>query len=108
MRCRLIVSGEDSVGDGGGFDSGANVVDAQDVGSGQDGSDGCGVGRVKAVVPVGWVALKDGGERGSVREGVGEEALTRGSDEDGELELAEIFEMGEDGVVFVEALAEAQ
>ncbi len=41
-------------------------------------------------------------------EGVGEEALAGGSDEDGEVELAEAFEVREDGVVFVEALAEAE
>jgi len=41
-------------------------------------------------------------------EGVGEEAFARGSDEEGQAELVEALQVGEDGVVFVEALAEAE
>ena len=71
------------VGDGGGFDGGADVVDAEDVGSGEDGGDVGGSGGVEAIVHGGWFALKDGGECGSVGEGVREEAFAGGSDEDG-------------------------
>ena len=41
-------------------------------------------------------------------EGVGEEALSGDAGEEGEIELAEIIEMREEGVVFVEAFAEAE
>ncbi len=78
------------------------------MGSGEDGGDvGC-VGGVEAVVHGGWFALKDGRERSSVGEGVGEEAFARSSDEDGKVEFAEVFEMREDGVIFVEAFPEAE
>ena len=39
---------------------------------------------------------------------MGEEAFARGSGEEGQVELAELVEVGEEGVVFVELFAEAE
>jgi hypothetical protein len=78
------------------------------VGSGENGSDVCGVCCVEAIVGGGRFALKGGGERGGVGECVGEEAFAGGSDEDGKVELAEALEVREDRVVLVEAFAEAE
>ena len=41
-------------------------------------------------------------------EGVSEEAFAGGSDEEGQIELAELVEVGEERIVFVEAFAEAE
>jgi len=41
-------------------------------------------------------------------EGVGEEALAGGAGEDGQIELADLVEVGQQWVVFIEALAEAE
>ena len=68
---------------------------------------GCG-GGVETGFGGRWVALVDDGLRRDLGEGVGEEALARGSDEKGETELVELVEVGEDRIVIVEALAEAE
>jgi hypothetical protein len=41
-------------------------------------------------------------------EGVGEEAFAGGSGEQGQVELMELVEVGEEKIVFVEAFAEAE
>ena len=43
-----------------------------------------------------------------LREGAGEEAFAGGAGEDGQVELAEAVEVGEEGVIFVEYFAEAE
>ena len=81
--------GEDAVGDGGGFGGGADVVDAEDVGSGEDGGYVGGGGGVEAGLRGGRAAVK-GGEVGVLGEGVAEEAFAGGSDEDRLVELVEL------------------
>lgn len=86
---------EDAIGDSGCGDGGADVVDAEDVGSGEDGGgvgDGGGKPGVSGV----------GGER------AGEEALAGEAGEDGEPEGVELVEVGEQGIVLVEDFAEAE
>jgi hypothetical protein len=99
---------EDLVGDGGGFGGGADVVGADDVGAGEDGGHvSCG-GGVEAIFDGWYCAFKQDRERGVLREGVGEEGFAGDADEDGQVELVELGEVGEERVVFVEALAEAE
>jgi len=106
--CSQLKGGKDAVGDGGGFDGGADIVDAEDVGSCEyGGCVGCG-GSVETGFGGRRVPLVDDGLRWDLSEGVGEEALARGSDEKGETELVELVEVGEDRIVIVEALAEAE
>ena len=83
-------------------------MDAEDVGAGEDGGYVGGCSRVDTVCCRGDFAVKEKRQRGILAEGVGEEAFAGGSDEDGEIELVELVEVGEDGVVFIEFLAEAQ
>ncbi len=52
-----LKGGKDAVGDGGGFDGGADVVDAEDVGSGEDGGYVGGGGGVETGFGGRWVAL---------------------------------------------------
>ena len=78
------------------------------MGSGEDGGDVCCSGGVETVVHGGRFSPKDGCKLRCLHEGVGEETLAGSPDEDGQVELAEVLEMREDGVVFVEALAEAK
>ena len=82
MFLARLVRCEDAVGNGGGFYAGADVVNAEDVGSAEDGGDVSGIRGVETIVRGGWFALEHGRERGSVGEGIGEEALAGGSDED--------------------------
>lgn len=98
----------DAVGDGGGFRGCANVVDAEDVGSGENGCYVGGGGGVDAVTHVGLGFAKQDSQGGALSECVGEEAFAGNSREDGLIELVQLIEMGEQGVVFVEALAEAE
>ena len=101
------LKGEDAVGDGGSFGGGADVVDADDVGSGEDGGYiGCG-GGMEAGLRGGRGYMNDAGAGGS-REGMAEEAFAGDADEDGQVELAELVEVGEQGIVLVEVLAEAE
>jgi hypothetical protein len=106
-RESCLERGEDTVGDGGCLDGGADVVDAEDVGSGED----CGyVGSGGGVEPAlrGWDVGVKGGEAGVFGEGVAEEAFAGGPDEDGLVELVELVQVGQERVVFVEAFAEAE
>lgn len=105
--CSQLKGGKDAVGGGGGFDGGADVVDAEDVGSGQDDGSVRGSRGIETGFGGRWVSLVDDGLRWDLGQGVGEEALARGSDEKGETELVELVEVGEDRIVIVEALAEA-
>ena len=100
--------GENAVGDGGSFGGGADVVGADDVGAGEDGGYVGGVGGVEAVFHGGCTAVEKDCERRVLGEGVGEEAFAGDSGEEGQVELVELFEVGEEGVVFVEAFAEAE
>jgi len=105
--CRLE-SGENSVGDGGCFYGGADVVDAEDVGSGEDGCDvGCG-GRVDASVDDRLGLVLSCGAGAALGQRVAQKTLAGGSDKDGQVEVPELFEVCQQGVVFVEALAEAE
>ena len=78
-------------------------MDAKDVGSGEDG--GCvGGGRgLEAGVRRVQSQRADVGRRDS-----GEEAFAGEAGEDGLMQLVECVEVGEEGIVFVEALAEAE
>ena len=106
--CWGLSGGEDAVGDGGGFGGGADVVDAEDVGSGEDGRCvGCG-GGVEAGFYGGECLVQACGERGALEHGAGEEAFAGDSGEDGAVELVELVQVGQQRVVFVEALAEAE
>ncbi len=100
--------GEDAVGDGGGFDGRADVVGADDVGSGEDGGYVSGGGGVEAVFHGGCGSVEQDGERRVVGEGVGQEAFVGDACQEGQVEFVELVEVGEEGVVFVEALAEAE
>ena len=104
---------EDGVGYGGGFDGGADFVDAKDVGSGEDGryvDSGGGVGPD----PRGgtWGSKVSGGVFGVYRTrifyGLAEEALARGSYEDRVVELVELIQVGQEGEVGVADFAEAE
>jgi hypothetical protein len=93
---------EDGVGDGGGFAGGGEVVDAEDVGSGEDGGGLGGEGDVEALGGWGWVAVVEGCD------GFGEEAFAGQAGEEGEAEGVEVGEAGEEGVVAVATFAEAE
>ena len=83
-------------------------MDPEDMGSCEyGGCVGCGCG-VETGFGGRWVPLVEDGLRWDLGEGVGEEALARGSDEKGEIELVELVEVGEDRIVIIEALAEAE
>ena len=97
---------QDAVGNGGGIDRGTDVVCSDDVGAGEDGGYVGGGGGVETVFRRRTV-IKERGERGSLGEGVGEEAFAGGSGEKRKVELAELIEMGEERVVFAFAEAEA-
>ena len=87
-----LEGGKDAVGDGGGFDSGAHVVDAEDVGSCKDGGYvGCGGGVETGLR--GWDVSVKGRQAGALGEGVAEEAFAGGSDEDGLIEFVELVEV---------------
>ena len=89
-----IGEGEDAVGDGGGVAGGADFVDAEDVGSGEDRGRVCDGGR----------ELVD-----SLRMNrAGEKAFAGDAGEDWEAERVELIEVGEQRVVFVEDLPEAE
>jgi len=98
----------DAVGDGGGFDCGTDVVGADDVGAGEDGGCVGGGGGVETVFHRGCGAIEQDGERWVLGEGVGEEALAGDAGEERQGELAELVEVSEERVVFVEAFAEAE
>ena len=66
---------EDAVGYGSGFGGGADVVDAEDVSSGEDGRSVCSGGGMEAGFGGRWVSLVDGGLRRDLGEGVGKEAF---------------------------------
>ncbi len=98
---------EDGVGDAGCFDGCGDVVDANDMSSGEDGGGVGGEGGVEA--------LRDGRGRVGIgvadvggREGVGEEALAREADQKGAAEGVEGTELGEQGVVLVAKFSEAE
>ncbi len=97
-----LAGDEDGVGYGCGFEGGEDVVDADDVGSGEDGGYvGCG----------GGVEAGSGWRGGSVVEGCdgfGEEAFAGSCGEDGELEALEGIEVGVEGVVLVADFAEGE
>jgi hypothetical protein len=63
---------------------------------------------VEAVFHRGCVAAEKDSERRILGQGMGEEAFAGGSGEEGQVELAELIEVGEERVVFVEAFAEAE
>ncbi len=104
----FLTGGQDAVGYGGGFYGGADVVRADNVCAGEDGSYVGGGGGVETVFHVGWGSVQVDGQRRILRQGVSEEALAGGSDEKGLVELAELVEVGEERVVFVEAFAETE
>jgi hypothetical protein len=98
---------EDGVGDGGGVAGGADVVDAEDVGSGEDGGyigglggDGAGLWG-DGLAGVGGVFVEGG-------DGLAEEAFTGDAAEDGQVELVEVGEVAQEGVVLEAELAEAE
>ena len=104
----MLAGGEDAIGDGGGFDSGADIVSAQDVGATKD---GCCVGRsggVEAVSHGRYVSVEERRQRWVLGEGAGEKAFAGGSGEDGQVESTETVEVGEEGVIFVKYFAEAE
>lgn len=80
---------------------------ADDVGTGEDrGYVGGGSG-MEAVFHGGRGAVEQDSERRVLGEGVCEKAFAGGTGEDGQVKLAELVEVGEERVVFVEFLAEA-
>jgi hypothetical protein len=95
LRGRGLKGGEDAVGDGGCFGGGADVVDAEDVGSGEDGG-GVGGGR----------GVEAWGTR--IFSGPGEETFAGETSEDGLMQLVEGVKVSEERIVFIEALAEAE
>jgi hypothetical protein len=99
---------KDAVGDSGGFGGGADVVGAEDVGSGEDGRDVGGGGGVDAAVGWWWGLVQDRAENGALGQRVAKEAFFGGPDEDGLVEMFELVEVGEERIVLVEALAEAE
>jgi len=83
-------------------------VGAEDVGSGED-RGYVGGGRGVEAVFHGWCsAVEKDRRRGVLSESVGEEAFARGSGEERQVESAELVEVCQQGVVFVELLAEAE
>ena len=98
----------DAVGYGGGFCGGTDVVGADDVGAGEDGGCVGGGGGVETVFHRGCGTVQQDGERWVLGEGVGKEAFAGDAGEEGQVELAELVEVGEERVVFVEAFAEAE
>jgi hypothetical protein len=63
---------------------------------------------VETVFHGGCGSIEKGREGWVLGEGVGEEAFARGSGEEGQVELAELLEVSEERIVFVEAFAEAE
>lgn len=104
----FLAGGEDAVGDSGGFDCGTDVVGADDVGAGEDGGYVGGGGDVEAIFHGGRGALEKNRKGRVLGEGVGEEAFAGGSGKEGQVEPAELVEVGEEWVVFVEFFAEAE
>ena len=100
--------GEDAVGYGGGFGGGADVVGADDVGAGQDGGYVGGGGGVETVFHGGCGSVEQEGEGWVLGEGVGQEAFAGEAGEEGEGDFFKQVEVGQEGVVFVEAFAEAE
>ena len=81
---------------------------AEDVGAGED---GCRVGRsggVEAVFHGRYVSVEERRQRWVLGEGAGEEAFAGGSGEYRQVELAELVELSEERVVFVEYFAETE
>ena len=99
--------GEDAVGDGCCLDGGANVVDAEDVGSPEDCGYIGGGGGMKTGLAGRDVSVK-GGKAGVLGESVAEESFAGGSDKDGLVESIEVFQVGQEAVVLVETFAEAE
>jgi hypothetical protein len=98
----------DAVGDGGGFDGGADVVGADDVGAGEDGGYVGGSGGLEAVFHGGCCSVEQEGERRMLGEGVGQEAFAGDAGEERQVESVKLVEVGEEKVVFFEAFAEAE
>ena len=90
---------EDGVGDGCGFGGGVYVVDADEVGSGEDGGYVGGGGGVNP-------GLR--GETWGTQSSGAEEAFAGGAGEDGAVEDVEGAEVGVQGVVLVADFAEAE
>ena len=86
----FLFRGEDAVGDGGGLDGGADVVDAEDVGSGEDGGYVGGRSCLEAVLRGRCGSVEQDGERRVLGEGVGEEAFAGDSREEGQAESVEL------------------
>jgi hypothetical protein len=104
----ILAGGEDAVGYGGGFDCGTDLVGAEDVGAGEDGGYVGGGGGVEAIFHGGRGALEKNRKGRVLGDGVREETFAGGSGKDGQVEPAELVEVGEEWVVFVEFLAEAE
>jgi len=101
MAALFLERVENRVGDGGGFDGGADVVDADDRSSGEDGCGGGGDGGVGATVDGNVVGSCGGGD------GASEERFARDAGEQRRSEREQIVEVGEERVVVVVNLAEA-
>jgi len=108
IRVKFFFGVEDAVGDGGGFDGGADVVSAEDVGSGENGGYVCGSSGLETVFHGGYGSVEQDREGGMLGEGVGEETLSGDAGEEGEVESLELVEVGEQRIVFVEAFPEAE
>jgi hypothetical protein len=109
--CRFSRRGglEDAVGDGGGVAGGTDVMDAEDVRSGEY---GCGVGDSSGKHPVmrrGRKRFRTCGTGGGVGgEPAGEEALAGDTGEQREAQRVELIKICEQREVFVEGLAESE
>ena len=104
----VLESFYDAVGDGSGFDGGTDVVGADDVGAGEDGGYVGGGGGLEAVLYGGIRSVEQDSERRMLGEGMGEEAFAGDAGEEGQVESVKLVEVGEEGIVFVEAFAEAE
>ncbi len=98
---------EDGIGDAGRFNSGVDIVNADDVRTAKDSCGVCGDGCVEALGD-GWRRVGEGVADMRGREGMGEEALAGEADEDRSAEGLQGAETGEKRVVFVAELSEAE
>ena len=81
---------------------------ADDVGSGEDGGYVGGGGGLETIFHGGCGSIEQDRQRWVLSEGVREKAFAGDSGQEGQVEFVELVEAGEEGVVLVEAFAEAE